>query len=107
MPEQGKLTPNEEKIQSDRREFVRKEFANQTPEFTEYGKRFLAKKYHFMVIGDTIAYLPGDKIETMDVFRCENPQMQITITALLAEKHLFDPFGNEKLQLQCNLARFK
>jgi hypothetical protein len=111
MPEEKKLLfgqkKEDEKLLADRREFLAKEFSNTTPEFVEYGKKFLAKKYHFIVKGDEIVYLSEDKIAVNDVFKSDEAKMQITITGLVEEKHIFDPFGTEKLQLICNKAKFK
>jgi len=111
MPEEKKpffaQKSQEELLLANRREFLAKEFANSTPEFVEYGKKFLPKKHHFLVLGDEIVYLEDDKIAVNEVFISENPRMQITITALVEEKHVFNPFGTEKLQLVCNKAKFK
>jgi hypothetical protein len=60
-----------------------------------------------MILGDEIVYLSDDKLEVNEVFISENPKMQITITALLEEKYVFDPFASEKLHLECNKAKFK
>ncbi|MCX5775381.1 MAG: hypothetical protein NTV44_03340, partial [Firmicutes bacterium] len=97
----------DEKLLADRRDFLAKEFANTTPEFTEYGKKFLAKKYHFIVKGDEIVYLAEDKLAVNDVYKSDELKMQITVTALLDEKFIFDPFGTEKLQLVCCKAKVK
>lgn len=112
MPEEKKPVfeqkSEEDKVLADRREFLKREFANTTPEFLEYGKmKLLAKKHHFMVKEDEIVYLADDKIAVNEVYKSESPSMQITITALVEEKFVFDPFGTEKLQLVCNKAKFK
>jgi hypothetical protein len=112
MPEEKKpilgQKSGEDKILADRREFLEREFANTTPEFLEYGKmKLLAKKHHFMVLGDEIIYLSVDKIAVNEVYKSEEPNLQITITVLLEEKYVFDPFGTDKLQLVCNKAKFK
>lgn len=104
MPEEKKLN---DKLLADRREFVIREFTNSTPEFVEYGKKFMAKKFHFMVDGDKIIYLPSDKIAVFDVYKSDEAKMQITITELLPDKFTFDPFGTDKLQLVLNIAKFK
>lgn len=92
---------------ANRREFLAREFANLTPEFVEYGKKFLPKKKHFMIIGDVLVYLSNEKLVVNEVYICDNPKMQITITELLPEKYVFDPFGTDKLQLECLKAKFK
>jgi hypothetical protein len=112
MPEEKKpIFPQKsevDKVQADRHEFLAREFANITPEFMEYGKmKLLAKKHHFMIKDDEIIYLSDDKIAVNEVYKSEEPNMQITITALLEEKFVFDPFGTDKLQLVCNKAKFK
>ena len=104
MAEEKKV---KDKVTLDRREFLMKEFANTTPEFVEYGKKILAKKFHFMINGDKIIYLDRDKIAAFDVYKSDEAKMQITVTELLDEKFTFDPFKNESLQLVCNVAKFK
>lgn len=103
MPEEKKDTV----LLANRREFLAREFANLTPEFVEYGKKFLPKKKHFMIIGDVLVYLSSEKLTVNEVYICDNPKMQITITKLLPEKYVFDPFGTDKLQLECHKAKFK
>lgn len=104
MAEEKKVN---DKVTVDRREFLMKEFANTTPEFVEYGKKFLAKKFHFLIKDDKIIYLERDKIAVFDVYKSDEAKMQITVTELLDEKFTFDPFKNESLQLVCNVAKFK
>jgi hypothetical protein len=60
-----------------------------------------------MVLGDEIVYLSVDKLAVNEVFISEDPKMQITITALLEDKYVYDPFEPKKLQLECNKAKFK
>ncbi|MDY0346005.1 MAG: hypothetical protein WCX85_01840 [Bacilli bacterium] len=111
MPEEKKplftQKSPEELLLANRREFLSREFANSTPEFVEYGKKFLPKKHHFMILGDELIYLEDDKIAANEVFISDNPKMQITITELLEDKYVFDPFETKKLQLECNKAKFK
>ena len=111
MPEEKKplfaQKSQEELLLNNRREFLAREFAYATPEFVEYGKKFLPKRHHFMVLGDEIVYLSDDKLAVNEVFISEDPKMQITVTALLEDKYVYDPFGTEKLQLECNKAKFK
>jgi hypothetical protein len=98
-----------EKIQKDRQDYIVKEFENNTPEFTEYGKKFLAKKHHFMVLEaeHELVLLPDDVVVINQVFVNPELNLQITITGLDVGTFHYDPWGKKELALECKKVKFK
>ncbi len=98
-----------EKILKDRAEYIVKEFENNTPEFVEYGKKFLAKKHHFMVLEaeHELVLLPEDTVNLNQVFVNAEANLQLTIVAVDTGAFLYDPWGKKELALECKKAKYK